>query len=196
MASLDSANSYTPGLDGVPPAAYKSTLDISGPLLFAAARELARTGTAPQGFNHSILRTTPKKAPAAKPKDTRPLQTPNGDNRIIAKAELHAISEAVYNLLQPNQKAFIPGKDFTDHIRDLSGLYYSSLSKKDQHAILFLDMEKAFDKLLHPYIFALLKHIGLPPHHISLIVALFTNLAAVPTIIWVTRLPRLHLLNM
>jgi exonuclease III len=179
--SITAMTSDAPGLDGIPPTAYKAIITTATPFLLAAARSMSRGKRPPDKFNHTILRTPPKKSPACDSKDTRPLQTPTGANRIIARAEQISLLEATIKLLQLNQKAFLPGKDFKDHIKDLSTLYYSSLTKKQQHFILFLDLQKAFDAITHQFLFALLHHINMPQGHINLIRGLFSNLTATPT---------------
>jgi hypothetical protein len=190
-SSLEHSKSTAAGPDGIPPSAYKTLstfcqkngrFDLSAHFLLSVAHALGRGDPAPDGFNHTLLRTPPKKSSQCKIDDTRPLQTPNGDNRLLSKSFLGATIEAFTAHLNLDQKGFLPGRDFKDHIRDLTNLYYSSLTKKQVAIILFVDYQKAFDSIDHSFIFQLLDHINLPRYHINFIKNLFHQIKAIPAI--------------
>ena len=181
--------SFTPGPDGVPPAAYAAVskhcannnlFDIVGHTFLATTMAIGSGLPLPHDFNHTILRILPKKSPHSKITDTRPLQTPNGDNRIIANTLILILLPALIIHLDVDQKGFITGRDFKDHIRNMTQCYYDSLTKKQVGAILFIDMRKAFDSVSHAAFLRILRHIGLPDYHVRLAASLWTRVLAIP----------------
>ena len=135
----------------------------------------------PDGFNHSLLNLLPKK-PTFLPKDTRPISVPNTDNRLIASAIKNAIHDAVAEMIDPAQKAFIRGRQISDHVYDVTSSYYSHLQKEQQYFLLFVDFKKAYDNVDYLYLKAVLDRIEMPLWVTKSVSNLLTNLVNIPNL--------------
>ena len=94
---------------------------------------------------------------------------------------VNCLEEAIYALLQPNQKGFRSDSDSREHVHDLTNLMYANLNPRQKAFVFFADIRKAFDSVSHDFLLALLDHIGLPAYHRQIITTLLSNLFTVPT---------------
>ena len=181
IVAIKKANNSSSGLDGVPMTCYKADSELAAQLLVDVLHALARGELPPSGsgFNHALGHFLPKKFTQL-PLDTRPISVPNTDNRIIASAIYTAILPAVASCISDKQTCAIPARDIRTNIDSITSAYYASLSRRQQHYILFTDFSKAFDSVRHDWILSLLEHIGMPPWVTTAIAALLTELATAP----------------
>jgi retron-type reverse transcriptase len=135
----------------------------------------------PQEFNEVLQFYLPK-GDSLLPQDTRPISVANTVSRIIAKILADAITPAAQKIVRQAQKGFIPGRSINEHIEDITSIFYNKLSKKQQHYLLFLDTEKAFDSLDHGFIFKVLEHIGCPAWYIICYQGLLHNIQGIPVL--------------
>jgi ribonuclease HI len=170
---LKSCNSST-GPDGIPFTLLRHFADYIGQIILEILDDLANGNPPPLGFNFGLLHLFPKNH-SLLIQDTRPITVSNTINRIIAKIITNAITPALQHILAPNQKGFIPGRQGADHITSITQHYYSSLDRKQQLYILFLDTAKAFDSIDHSFIFKMLHKINLPTPFINIIKCLLTD---------------------
>ena len=181
------SNNSAAGPDGIPFAAWRSVARHAAPVLFKVLSALAGGELPPDGYNDGLLFLLPKKGTLL-PDDTRPISVTNSDNRIIAKAVVRSVSDFLFRTLLPNQKGFIPGRSFEDHIRELNELFYkmveseptSFLNSTDNFFVLFMDTAKAFDSVDHSFILESIKRIGLPPWFSSLVTGLLHSVRVKP----------------
>ncbi len=172
--AINNTSNSCPGPDGIPFAYYRAFAGDIAPLLHAILLDMANGGPPPPGFNFASLFLIPQNS-SLNVEDTRPISVTNADNRIIARALTIAITPAVQATLHRNQKGFVPGRRGTEHVCDLSQLYYSRLSRKQQYYILFLDTAKAFDSLDHDFVKACVSKLGFPSWFSHVLEALFSN---------------------
>ena len=149
-------NNSCPGPDGVHFAFIRPFAHKIAPIIEATLTSLANGFVPPPGLNNVFQFYIPK-GDSLLPKDTRPVSVANAIGRIIAKLLVNAIIPAAQALLRTAQKGFVPGRQSQDHIVDVTTEYYSKLEKKQQHFLLLLDTEKAFDSLDHGIIFKVVK---------------------------------------
>ena len=163
QAVRESGNSGS-GPDGLPFAAFRALSTIAVPVLHNALLFLTTPITDEQASNFNVanLHLIPKK-PTDLIEDTRPICVNNTDSRIIAKAVVFAIDPAVQSFIGPQQKLFLRGRHFTDHIRDFNRIFYEAIDKSQPYYILFTDNARAFDSIYHSYISFILAEQGFPP---------------------------------
>lgn len=104
-----------------------------------------------------------------------PISLTNTDYKILAYILTLGLEPHLTDLIHPNQMVYMSKcfiglnihsvQDFMDHI-DSNNLY---------HAILFLDFKKAFDSILHQFLFHLLRHLGLPQEFIYWVQIMYTS---------------------
>ena len=185
---IHSTNNSCAGPDGVPFFVYRTLAESLAPAFVDVIKALARGDPAPPGFNHARLFIIPKND-SIEIKNTRPISVTNSDNRIIAIAIARAITPALQALLHLAQKGFIPGRNGTQHVHDLTTSFYSHLDKQTQMFILFLDTKKAFDSIDHNHITFMLNHTGFPLWVSNIIEALLANVAVHPELGVITNHP-------
>jgi hypothetical protein len=178
---INGSGNSSAGPDGVPFSILRYSADELGPLLSEMIKWLAKGKQAPKNFNSGDLHLL-KKNFSSLIRDTRPITVGNSLNRILAKSIAQAITPALIELLMGNQKGFIPTRKGEDHIVDITQRYYSSLSKKKQRFLLFLDTKKAFDSVDHEFIIGVLEAAKIPIEIINVIMGLLSNIEVYPTL--------------
>ena len=140
----------------------------------------------PKGFNMGNLCLFPKDS-SFRISRTRPITLNNVINRLVAAVVSDAIMPAVDAIAHPNQKGFIRGRLGEDNIFDVTNSFYGELIEQRQKFFLLIDTAKAFDSLDHPYLFAVLEHIGMPQWVINVITALMDQVRVRPLFALPTR---------
>ena len=65
---------------------------------------------------------------------------------------------------------FIPGMQGWYNIRKSVNIFHHNNKKKDKnHMIIFIDAEKAFDKIQHPFMIKTLSKMGIQGKHLNII---------------------------
>ena len=149
------------GPDGIPFSFCRNSSHPLGKILTDILYSLSQGNPPPDDFNAGDLYLLRKNC-SDLIKDTRPITVGNSVYRIAAKIMVEVITPALKRILLPNQKGFVPTRQGSDHITDLTSLYYSKLEKKEQIYVLFLDTAKAFDSIDHSFIHAILAKAGFP----------------------------------
>lgn len=176
---LDMGDS-SPGPDGVPFSAYKRSLLTSAPVFLQAVQDLLDGLTPPPGFNGGLLYLLPKKG-LGTIEDTRPIVVSNTENRIIATVFNRMIIDALSDIIDPDQKGFIPGRLMKDHLLHFNESFYKALEENSPYDLLLYDFEKAFDSCSHSMILHLLRHVGLPENVVTAISLFFHQAHALTT---------------
>lgn len=169
-------NNSTHGPDGIPFLAYRLFLDITAPLIYNELRRITDPHAIHEPeFNWSLLFLIPKKDTNLI-KDTRPIQVPNSDNRIISGLIKETLMPRLSTILLSQQKGFIKGRHGIENVEILTSKYYASLDTNQQKYLLLLDFRKAYDLISHTFLFKTLRAYGIPDHILQAIRYLLTDL--------------------
>ena len=158
---INGSGNSSAGPDGIPFSFLRMNSMELGGTLHRTLGWLGEGNLPPKDLNFGDLHLL-KKNLSTLIKDTRPITVGNSFNRVLAKAVVEVITPSLKERLLPEQKGFIPSRQGSDHILDITSLYYSRLGKKEQIFILFLDTAKAFDSIDHQFIHAVLSSAGFP----------------------------------
>ncbi len=144
-----------PGSDGLTYEFYTAMWEVVGEPLVAAFNysfqqpELRLSETQRLGLITLIYKGGGK--PRANPASYRPITLLNGDLKIVAKVMVHRFGPACASLIDETQTAFVPGRDIADnvlhHLEEIDYLQEVGVQQGQQGCILFLDFEKAYDRL-------------------------------------------------
>ena len=142
-------NGSSPGMDGIPAEVYKVLwIDVKEALLNSINFSF-EVESLSQSQTHGIIKLLHK----GKGVDRllisgwRPISLLNADYKIIAKLIARRLNTVLHKLIDPNQYAFIKGRNAGDMIRELDDIIELEKIKRETSILLSIDYAKAFDTL-------------------------------------------------
>ncbi len=100
------------------------------------------------------------------------------DLKIYAKVFASRMEKVIHSLIKEDQTGFIKGRNASDNMRRLLHILDFADSHPTHCAVFSLDAEKAFDRLVWNYMWAVLQCFGFGEHFISMIKTLYHSPAA------------------
>ena len=148
----------TPGIDGLPYEVYLRLSHMFVPLLATIYNNWLRQGTIPQRFTRGIVKLLRKNKHGGDGiSNFRPLTMLNTDLKILAKILADRLQTALPSLIAPEQCCAVKGRTIQDSLH----LVRTILEKVDDKAALInLDQSKAFDRVDHGFLEAVLSAAG------------------------------------
>ena len=186
----ESANDKSPGLDGIPTELwkmlhqqYKSAdekerhkfCNITEVLAYIFNDIAEHDITEGTGFNDGWMCPIYKKKEADNIANYRPITILNTDYKLLTKAIATRLSDVAPHLIHPDQAGFIRGRSIFDQIEQTATTINYAQLKGINGAIIALDQEKAYDKVVHSYLWKILERLGFPDEMIRTIKLLYTN---------------------
>ena len=93
-----------------------------------------------------------------------PITILNTDYKIMTKALANKLAVIAPSLIHQDQAGFIKGRNIYDQDKLAKvTLNYGRITKKNG-AIIMLNQEKAYDRILHPYLWKVLEKFNIPQH--------------------------------
>jgi ribonuclease HI len=182
-------NDKAPGLDGIPVELWKSLDDQfknnkSSPKkkcdivwcltrVFQDVEKYGNDRTAK--LNEGCMSPIYKKKDPDNIANYRPITLLNTDYKVYTKAISLRLADAAPEIINPDQAGFIRNRSIFDQVKTTKLVtdYMSRANKRG--AIIALDQEKAYDKILHPYLWEVLRKFGFPEEFIRIIQTLYDN---------------------
>jgi hypothetical protein len=163
-------NNKRPGKDGLPYEFYSTFWDLlSKPLVDTAAAIFEDTGSAaplPPSMKEGVITLIFKggNKNRAHPANYRPITLLNTDYKLIAKAIAQRMGGPLDAVVDVTQTAFLPGRQITDNVMyHLEEIDYLE-EVQQPGCILFLDFEKAFDRVNREWIHRCIQALGFGEH--------------------------------
>ena len=178
-SELDSAlttcqNGSAPGLDGIQFVVIRGYWSLFRPLLRRTANSILTTGNLPRAFRAVLITLIPKRAalgPTCDVLTLRPILLINCCLRVICKAANSRLQKHADQLIGQFQRGFMNRRRMDQNIMEARTLLeliskhlgQSPLSHPDA-ALLMADFTKAFDRISHTYLSAVLSKMGIGPN--------------------------------
>jgi len=186
------SNEKAPGLDGIPIELWKrmddqytESLKNEDPnerkcnitwILTQAFLDIEKHGMNEEAkLNEGCISPIYKKKDPDNVANYRPITLLNTDYKIFTKALSIKLADAVPEIINKDQAGFIKGRSIFDQVKTTKLVieYMNRTNKKG--TIVALDQEKAYDKILHEYLWEVLKKFEFPECFINTIKHLYDN---------------------
>ena len=148
-----------PGPDRIPNEFYKAFSNILAPLLTDAFNEMRAGGKLYEGFSDGYVTQLYKKGTRDDPRNYRPITLLNGDYKILTRILAKRMLDIATQFVSDDQIGFVP-RTFIGESHMLIRLMQAHLEHIDEGGILlFLDLEKAFDRCSWSYMHSALREL-------------------------------------
>ena len=171
----------SPGIDGLPKEFYVAFWQLVGEDLNQVLQGSIEHGELPLSMRRAVISPIFKKGDKTLLENWRPISLLNTDYKILTKALTNRLKEVIISLVEPDQTGFIPGRLIQTNISTVRDLIdYMEETTGRSGALIFLDWEKAYDRLERSFLEKAMVFFGIPEPFIKQVKTIYQNtLAAV-----------------
>ena len=140
-------------------------------------QEVQNLGVLSDSQRKGAIRLVFKKEDRSNLKFYRPISVLNVDDKIITKTLALRLGKILPSVISKDQTG-IPGRNITTNYHTLNDIVKYTNSKNVEAAILFLDQEKAFDRVDHQFLLKTLRHLNFGDNFISWIEIILKDISS------------------
>lgn len=157
-------NGKSPGPDGISAAFYKTFKGDVALILHVVFTRAYERKELPPSFRRSHVVLIPKSEDPEKlmqVESYRPISLTNVDYKILMKILARRLQMVIKEIVGPHQTCGIKGRTIYTNIHVARSVLEAIDSLGGKVAMLQIDLEKAFDRVVHEVLFSLLRHVNL-----------------------------------
>lgn len=180
--ALDTMDKSTaPGPDGIQYSVLQYYWGEIGVILTREANVMMETGSLPPGFRKVLITLISKHNVdhSTDIKDQRPISLSNTSIKVISKAVCLRLQKVMADIVGPYQRGFIRGRRINQNILEFFTMLelFKDLPEPPQEgqAVVMVDFTKAFDRISHHYLRAVMNKMGLGGPIIRLIMLIISD---------------------
>ena len=157
------------GPDRLPNALYKYMANTFADKLTAVLREAGRRKQLPKSMMEGDISVLYKKKDRKDPRNYRPITLLNADYKIYTKILANRMKTVVHQFVDESQKGFVPRENIQDAtmLLQLIEAYINEEPLDRKGMMIFLDMEKAFDRVSFKFLRKALRAVGFGENFVS-----------------------------
>ena len=169
-------NGRSAGIDGLPAEFYKSFWSVIGQDLLDMLNASVAGDKLPLSCRRAVLTLVPKKGDLTDLKQWRPLSLLCIDSRIFSKTLATRLGKVMAEITHVDQTYCVPGRSIFDNIFLIRDTLDVCTTLEKKLGLLFLDQEKAFDRVEHIYLWKVLEAFGFNPGFLAMIKVLYSEI--------------------
>ena len=171
------AGDKSPGRDGLPKEFYAAFFPVFGRAFVAMVNRCYRRGVLPESLRSGLITLLCKdQARREHLRCWRPLTLLNVDYKIVSRAVCRRMSRGVGDVVGRDQTCAIPGRSIVESLRLIQSVFDYAGDKAIPCALVSFDQAKAFDRVSHDYMFAVLRAFGFGDGAVAWVRLLYTEI--------------------
>lgn len=177
IALREASKNSAPGPDGINYEFYSIFFDLLKNDIQLLFNSYLVDGEHPPGlFTPGIITLIPKKGNSFDLDNKRPISMLNSDYKLFTKVLCNRLKPIMPRILGPGQSACVEKSSCVDNLTLLRNIIVkANKCKKFKGIILSVDLEKAFDRVDHEFLWKILEKFGFPDMFINCLKKLYKN---------------------
>ena len=172
-------NGSSPGSDGLPYEFYKTVREALVPFLTQLYNSMMEGGTTPPSMKQALISLIYKqKGEEEDLKNWRPISLLNCDRKLFARILVTRLQNQVGSVIHESQTGFVKRRLIQDNTMMVQQILDHHRTTGEDGAMVFLDQEKAYDKVDRRYLEKCLIKFGVGPRWRTGAECLLTGLSA------------------
>lgn len=149
----------SPGIDGLTGEFYRAFREELVPVLDRLFRQIEETGEMVESMTIGLVSIIYKKGDRDRLENYRPLSMLNNDYKILARVIANRIKRVIGTVVGNTQAYSIPGRDIADTVSSIRDTI-QHMKGQGKGIVVSLDLNKAFDRVDHKYLYRVLEKMG------------------------------------